>query len=363
MPSLPPTARPGKRRIRRPGHGIGRASRTPTRAAKAEKDAAAAKQDAADAGDATDKAKAKAKQAKAETQAAESKVKAAKGCAKAYIEAFGGLFEGGSVSGQAETVRKDLEGVTAGCKDGAPKARRDDGHVSRTSGGWARMSVRGAAFLGIGAMVGAGIFALLGEAGAIAGAAVWLSFLLAGIVAALLGYTVVKLGVRYPVLRRPDRLPRRGVRQRAARRDRLVAGVFRGDRDRVLDGRGRVRQLRNVAVHRRRRRGRLGQRVHLGGRPRDAGDQPRRLARGRSGPVADRRRAARRLRRLHRRDDRRHRLRPARVQRLSAAVGHRGQRRADVLRLPGLQRDHVLRGRPARPRARAAAGDVPRARA
>jgi amino acid transporter len=60
------------------------------------------------------------------------------------------------------------------------------------------VSVRGAAFLGIGAMVGAGIFALLGEAGAVAGAAVWLSFLLAGIVAALLGYNVVKLGVRYP---------------------------------------------------------------------------------------------------------------------------------------------------------------------
>ncbi len=60
------------------------------------------------------------------------------------------------------------------------------------------MTVRGAAFLGIGAMVGAGIFALLGEAGAVAGSAVWLSFLLAGIVSALLGYTVVKLGVRYP---------------------------------------------------------------------------------------------------------------------------------------------------------------------
>ena len=60
------------------------------------------------------------------------------------------------------------------------------------------MSVRGAAFLGIGAMVGAGIFALLGEAGAVAGSAVWLSFVIAGIVAALLGYTVVKLGVRYP---------------------------------------------------------------------------------------------------------------------------------------------------------------------
>jgi amino acid transporter len=60
------------------------------------------------------------------------------------------------------------------------------------------MSVRGAAFLGIGAMIGAGIFALLGEAGAVAGAAAWLSFLLAGIVAALLGYTVVKLGVSFP---------------------------------------------------------------------------------------------------------------------------------------------------------------------
>jgi amino acid transporter len=60
------------------------------------------------------------------------------------------------------------------------------------------MSVRGAAFLGIGAMVGAGIFALLGEAAVVAGSAVWLSFLLAGVVATLLGYNVVKLGVRYP---------------------------------------------------------------------------------------------------------------------------------------------------------------------
>jgi amino acid transporter len=60
------------------------------------------------------------------------------------------------------------------------------------------VTVRGAVFLGIGAMVGAGIFALLGEAGAVAGSAVWLSFLIAGIVAALLGYTVAKLGVRYP---------------------------------------------------------------------------------------------------------------------------------------------------------------------
>ncbi len=60
------------------------------------------------------------------------------------------------------------------------------------------MSVAAAAFLGIGAMVGAGIFALLGEAGAIAGSAVWVSFTIAGFVALLQGYTVAKLGARYP---------------------------------------------------------------------------------------------------------------------------------------------------------------------
>jgi amino acid transporter len=60
------------------------------------------------------------------------------------------------------------------------------------------MSVRGAAFLGVGSMVGAGIFALLGEAGAVAGSAVWLSFLAAGTVAALQGYAVAKLGATYP---------------------------------------------------------------------------------------------------------------------------------------------------------------------
>lgn len=61
-----------------------------------------------------------------------------------------------------------------------------------------KMSLAGAVFLGVGAMVGAGIFALLGEAGSLAGSAVWLSFLLGGVVAGLLGYTVVKLSVRYP---------------------------------------------------------------------------------------------------------------------------------------------------------------------
>jgi amino acid transporter len=60
------------------------------------------------------------------------------------------------------------------------------------------LSVRPAAFIGVGAMVGAGIFALLGAAGEVAGAAVWLSFLIAGTVAALQGYSFAKLGARYP---------------------------------------------------------------------------------------------------------------------------------------------------------------------
>jgi amino acid transporter len=55
-----------------------------------------------------------------------------------------------------------------------------------------------AAFIGVAAMVGAGIFSLLGAAGEVAGAAVWLSFLLAGAIAALQGYSFARLGARYP---------------------------------------------------------------------------------------------------------------------------------------------------------------------
>ncbi|TME84648.1 MAG: amino acid permease, partial [Chloroflexi bacterium] len=61
-----------------------------------------------------------------------------------------------------------------------------------------KLNVRQAAFIGVGAMVGAGIFSLLGAAGEVAGAAVWLSFALAGLIAALQGYSFAKLGARYP---------------------------------------------------------------------------------------------------------------------------------------------------------------------
>lgn len=52
--------------------------------------------------------------------------------------------------------------------------------------------------MGIGAMVGAGIFALLGEASSIAGSAVYISFILGGIVALSSAYSLGKLGAAFP---------------------------------------------------------------------------------------------------------------------------------------------------------------------
>jgi len=52
--------------------------------------------------------------------------------------------------------------------------------------------------MGIGAMVGAGIFALLGEASAISGSAVYISFTIGGVIALFSGYSLGKLGARYP---------------------------------------------------------------------------------------------------------------------------------------------------------------------
>jgi amino acid transporter len=87
----------------------------------------------------------------------------------------------------AHPTLSDLSNSTAPASPNGPAEERSKA-----------MTVRGATVLGIGSMIGAGIFALLGEAGAVAGAAVWISFLIGGIVAGLLGYVCVKLGVRYP---------------------------------------------------------------------------------------------------------------------------------------------------------------------
>ncbi len=70
------------------------------------------------------------------------------------------------------------------------------GPTSVAPGG--KFTIRQAAFIGVGAMVGAGIFSLLGAAGEVAGAAVWLSFVLAGGIAILNGYSFAKFGARFP---------------------------------------------------------------------------------------------------------------------------------------------------------------------
>ena len=55
-----------------------------------------------------------------------------------------------------------------------------------------------AVFLGIGSMVGAGIFIVIGQAGAIAGNLVTASFLVAGTIAILCGYSLSKLAITFP---------------------------------------------------------------------------------------------------------------------------------------------------------------------
>ncbi len=61
-----------------------------------------------------------------------------------------------------------------------------------------KVSFWSAVAMGIGAMVGAGIFALLGQAGMIAGNAVWISFIIGGLIALLSGYSIGRLGARFP---------------------------------------------------------------------------------------------------------------------------------------------------------------------
>lgn len=55
-----------------------------------------------------------------------------------------------------------------------------------------------AVFLGIGAMVGVGIFIVIGEAGAIAGNLVIWTFIMGGLIALLAGYSLAKLALVYP---------------------------------------------------------------------------------------------------------------------------------------------------------------------
>jgi amino acid transporter len=60
------------------------------------------------------------------------------------------------------------------------------------------MGLISAISIGVGGMIGAGIFSILGVASQTAGAGVWLSFIVAGVVALLCTYSFARLGVTYP---------------------------------------------------------------------------------------------------------------------------------------------------------------------
>ena len=141
--------------------------------------------------------------------------------------------------------------------------------------GTGKVSTRQAAFIGVGAMVGAGIFSLLGAAGEVAGAAVWLSFLLAGGIAALQGYSFAKLGARYPSAGGLLEYVEPGLRA-GPRRDRHGVADVRRQRHRHRDGRRVVRELRERGRSRTTTR-RLGQGLRGRDRRRDDGAQHRRL--------------------------------------------------------------------------------------
>ncbi|MGK2966076.1 MAG: APC family permease, partial [Tepidiformaceae bacterium] len=67
---------------------------------------------------------------------------------------------------------------------------------------------------GIGIILGAGIYALVGEAAGIAGNAVWLSFLIAAAVSALTGLSYAELASMYPKAGADYEFARRGLGQR-----------------------------------------------------------------------------------------------------------------------------------------------------
>ena len=61
-----------------------------------------------------------------------------------------------------------------------------------------RISIIAAISIGIGGMIGAGIFSILGVVAQASGAAMWLSFLIGGVVALFSTYSYAKLGAKFP---------------------------------------------------------------------------------------------------------------------------------------------------------------------
>src|SRR5215468_12135812 len=71
-------------------------------------------------------------------------------------------------------------------------------NVPPASGGSGAIGMVAAVSIGIGGMVGAGIFAILGVVAQAAGNAMWMAFAIGGVVALLSTYSYAKLGATFP---------------------------------------------------------------------------------------------------------------------------------------------------------------------
>jgi hypothetical protein len=88
-----------------------------TAATQADEDAAAARQEAEDAAGDTERAQAEAEAARAEAEAAEARATIATDCAKAFVAAFGGLFEEEEEGeDDLEAVRTELASIVEDCQ-------------------------------------------------------------------------------------------------------------------------------------------------------------------------------------------------------------------------------------------------------
>jgi amino acid transporter len=74
----------------------------------------------------------------------------------------------------------------------------DSGEVKASPPARGGIGLFAAMAIGIGGMVGAGIFSILGVVAQAAGSGMWISFLVGGVIALLCTYSYTKLGVRYP---------------------------------------------------------------------------------------------------------------------------------------------------------------------
>ena len=94
----------------------------------------------------------------------------------------------------------ELSGILPVLKcDSMPAIPSDPSETASPGGrGRGQIGMAAAVSIGIGGMVGAGIFSILGVVAEVAGNAMWLSFAIGGVVALLSTYSYAKLGATFP---------------------------------------------------------------------------------------------------------------------------------------------------------------------